>query len=107
MDGQYDAKAFDGKGHVNFYAHRKPTVWADGRFTSGLRGLPLCAETNASIYRVRTNPLQTPLNFWGRKTLRMPGDDSKMHVPGPMDGVYRGEEHVPIMRGEPIYMQFH
>ena len=106
MDGQYTVADNDGRGRANYYAHKQPSLWG-GQTPSGQVGLPLCAEVGANIYVKRSRPYETALNFWGRRALRAPGDDSRVYVPAPMDGVWFAGQHVPLMRGTPIEAQYH
>lgn len=95
--------AYDGKADVSYYRHAKPHFAApDYRGVSGLK-LP-------------TRPIvETPANFWGRGMLRTPGDgvvapedvDARVHNPRPLDGVWRAEEQVPVMRGMPVMSRYH
>ena len=79
---------FDGKGRANFYAHQHPV------------------EVPSLHYQTLPNREQVPLNFIGRKTLRAPTSSESMFCPQPLDGVWRAEKAIPIMRTLPITPRF-
>jgi hypothetical protein len=79
----------DGKGQASFYRHQHPYD-------------PASKEVRSSLYNHRDELDQAPLNFFGRRALRAPGDDSAAYDPRPMDGLWRAEEHMPIMRTQRV-----
>ncbi len=57
-----------------------------------------------NMYKVRTS--QTPNNFIGIKTIRAPPVFDKRYDPKPMDGVYKAEDHVKVLRTLPVLKYF-
>jgi hypothetical protein len=92
MDTQYNLRDADGNARASFYRNQTPYEVNDVTFKS-------------SLYRYNQRE-QVPLNFIGRKTLRAPTDDSCMFCPRPMDGKWRAEDHIPIMRTQGITPKF-
>ena len=90
MDGQYIQS--DGKTRASFYKNQIPYEVNDITFKS-------------SLYRFNQRE-DAPLNFIGLKRLRAPTDDSRMYNPTPLDGKWRAEDHIPIMRTKPITPKF-
>ena len=93
MDAQFSA-ARDGRAQVSYYRHQQRIDQPS-------------TELHSSLYRYRGYLDQVPLNFFGRQTLRAPGDDLCMFCPRPLDGVWRAESHIPIMRTQPVQAQMH
>ena len=90
MDGRGNMKNVNYKGQVNFYKHQTPNMYNPG------------TEYNSGIYQCKCLRNEVPFNFIGRKTLRHPTPDYGMYNPSPMGGVWKAQEHIPIMRTQMI-----
>lgn len=77
-----------------------------------LRNSSISINTNPSVelhsalnvYKVR--PSQTPTNFVGRKFIRPPPPSDLRYNARPISGVWRAEDHIPIMRTLPVVKQY-
>lgn len=89
MDLQYNPLNY--KKEVNFYSQQLRNYYNPN------------LEFKSSIYMYKSHHNQMPLNFIGIKKFHNPMDDSRMFHPAPMDGVWRAEQHIPIMRTMPVF----